>query len=84
MEQLEQLIGSAKPIESSHLQRDKIFISDIRECIVSENLEKMRWAFDQMRNLSQGFGSYCGDLKRLDALLDDLESELKLLLLTAR
>lgn len=84
LKQIEQLIDSARPTEPSHWQRDKIFISAVRERIVSEDPQEMRWAFDQLRNLSQSFGAYCGDLQTLDNLLDDLQDELKRLILAAR
>lgn len=56
--------------------RDKTFIAAIRDCLLSNDAERLRSAFDQIRNLSQGFGSYCSDLNRLDALLDELHNEL--------
>ena len=82
---IEELIGSAKSTaqargKNEYWQRDEAFISAVRSCLLSNDSERVRWAFDQMRNLSQGFGSYCGDLKHLDGLLDELYSELEQLL----
>ncbi len=57
-------------------QRDKSFISSFRDCLLSEEPERVRWAFDQMRNLSQGFGSYCHDMNQLDTLLDKFHQEM--------
>lgn len=68
--------------KSEFWQRDKAFISAVRDCLLSNEAERVRWAFDQMRNLSQGFGSYCGDLKQLDRLLDELHNELEQLMST--
>ena len=78
---VEALIDSAKSAaqangKSEFWQRDKTFISAVRDCLLSDDPERVRWAFDQMRNLSQGFGSYCGEQKQLDGLLDELHSEL--------
>ncbi len=79
--QVEKLIDPAKTAAQAQgkgefWQRDKAFISTVRDCLISDDAERVRWAFDQMRSLSQGFGSYCGDLKQLDGLLDELHSEL--------
>ena len=54
----------------------KHLLLDFRDCVLSEDPEHVRWAFDQMRNFSQGFGSYCRDLGQLDALLDQLHQEI--------
>ena len=82
---IEKFTDSAKSVaqaqgKSEFWQRDKAFISAVRDCLQSNESERVRWAFDQMRNLSQGFGSYCGDLKQLDGLLDELHSELEQLM----
>ena len=79
--QVEKLTDSAKTEAQASgrgefWQRDKEFISAVRGCLVSNDPDRIRWAFDQMRNLSQGFGSYCDDMKRLDSLLDELYDQL--------
>lgn len=66
--------------KSKFWERDKAFISAVRACLRSNELERVRWAFDQMRNVSQAFGSYCGDLEQLDHLLDELHNELEQLM----
>lgn len=78
--QVEKLTDAAKTVahasgKGEFWQRDKEFISAVRDCLVSNDPERIRWAFDQ-RNLSKGFGSCCSDMKRLDGLLDELYSEL--------
>ena len=82
---VEKLTDSAKSVaqaqgKSEFWQRDKAFISAVRDSLQSNESERVRLAFDQMRNLSQGFGSYCGDLKQLDGLWDELHSELEQLM----
>ena len=82
---VEEIIDSARSAEQAcgkgeYWQRDKELISAVRACILSDDSKRVRWALDQMRNLSQGFCSYCDDLKRLDGLLDELYSELVQLL----
>jgi hypothetical protein len=85
LDRVESLTDSAKSAaqaqgKSEFWQRDKAFISAVRDSLLSNELERVRWAFDQMRNLSQGFGSCCGDLKQLRRLLDELYSELEQLM----
>ena len=77
---VEELTDSEKLAAQEHgkiefWQRDKTFLSAVRDSLLSSDPERVRWAFNQMRNLSQGFGSYCSDLKQLDGLLDELYSE---------
>jgi hypothetical protein len=78
---VDQLIDSAKSAaqmrgKSEFWQRDKTFITTARECLLSGEPERVRWVLDQMRNLSQGFSSYCTDFSRLDGLLGALYDEL--------
>lgn len=68
----------------SSWDRDKEFIAKAKDGVEAGSLEKLQEVLDQMRNLSQGFGSYCGDLTELDELLDELYSELQDLLLSCR
>ena len=56
-------------------ERDKNIIHSIRSSLASNESEQIRWAFDQIRNFSQGFGSYCQKLRHIDHLLDKLYSE---------
>ena len=79
---LEVTLRNAKPIAESkglvaYYQRDVEFIEEAKLCLSSGEPLKVRWVFDQMRNLSQGFGSYCPDLNALDAMLDRLYAALK-------
>lgn len=82
LSRIEELTDSAKsPAEAQgkteFWQRDKAFIQDARKCLFSNELERVQWLLEQMRNLSQGFGSYCSDLKKIDRLLDELFCELE-------
>lgn len=84
---IEELTDSAKSNaqeqgKNSFWQRDKVFISDVKQCLLTNNRERIQWVYNQMRNLSQGFGTYCTDLSQLDHLLDDFHDELERLLLT--
>ena len=58
-------------------QRDKEFVATARDCLLSSEPERIRWLFDELRNASHGFGSYCADLRSVDVLLDTLHSELR-------
>jgi hypothetical protein len=78
---IEENIDSAKAAadaigKGEYWQRDKRFIAAVRDCLLSNDAERLRWAVDQMRNLSQGFGSYSSDLPQLDVLLDELYNKL--------
>ncbi len=74
---LETTLKNAKFIAESkglchYYERDIEFVEEAKSCLCSGDPVKVRWVFDQMRNLSQGFGSYCPDLDALDAMLDRL------------
>jgi len=81
---IEAIIDSAKSAalasgKSKVWDRDKTFIALIREKLASKDRNNILWVLDQMRNLSQGFGSYVADLHTLDRLLDALYLELQML-----
>jgi hypothetical protein len=63
-------------------QRDRDFLSSARLCIESGDPECLRQLLDEMRSLSQGFGSYCDEVSALDSLDDALFHEIQLLVLT--
>jgi len=85
--QIEALIDSEESSakasgKGKYWDRDKNAISAIRGSLVSSDPERVRWAFDQMRNFSQGFGSYSRSLEQLDSVVDKLHNELAQLLST--
>ena len=87
LEQLDRLIDAAHVralmlgLDSSWI-RDKSFVSAVRAAVGSENGAQQ--ALYQMRNLSQGFGSYSKDLEELDRCLDRLHRELKQFVVNSR
>ncbi|MBN8216618.1 MAG: hypothetical protein J0L75_08235 [Spirochaetes bacterium] len=81
LEKVELLITSEKSnVQANGMveywQRDMMFLAAFRESLLSGDPERLHWVFDQMRNLSQGFGSYCSDLKLLDSLIDCFYAEM--------
>ena len=46
--------------------------------------QQIQWVFDQIRNLSQGFGSYSADENEIDAILDQLFIELQAALISTK
>lgn len=86
---IEAIIDAGRPfaLEKSvgfSWDRDKEFIASARGDIASGSPERMQAVLDKMRNLSQGFGSYCGDLTELDSLLDEIHGELQGLIIRCR
>lgn len=82
LDKIKELTDSSKSLalaqgRLSYWQRDEVFISDLRDCLLTNNLENVRWVYSQMRNFSQGFGTYCADSGQLDCLLDDFYSEIE-------
>jgi len=89
LDELEKTLEGSKSIAASgrleaYYKRDVQFIEEARACLNSDDPQKVRWLFDQMRNLSQGFGSYCPNLKKLDLTLDRLFAELQDTLIKCR
>lgn len=79
--QVDQVIDSAKSAalmrgRIEFWQRDKAFVDSTRQTLLSREPARLRSALDEMRNLSQGFGSYCTDRQRIDRLLDAFHDEL--------
>ena len=87
LEQLDRLIDAAhgralmRGLDSSWI-RDKSFVAAVRAVVGSE--DGARQALDQMRNLSQAFGSYSKDLGELNRCLDRLHRELKQFVVNSR
>ena len=62
---------------NDYYTRDIQFLEQAKSCLKLGDHEKIQWVFDQMRNLSQGFGSYSPDENEIDATLDRLFIELQ-------
>ena len=79
---LEEILGNSKPFAdrkglSDYYARDVQFLEDAKSCLRLGDHQKIQWVFDQMRNLSQGFGSYSANQNEIDAMLDRLFMELQ-------
>ena len=82
LSRLEQILGNSKPIAdlkglSDYYTRDVQFLEDAKSCLRLGDHQNIQWVLDQMRNLSQGFGSYSPDENEIDAMLDQLFIELQ-------
>jgi hypothetical protein len=65
-----------------HYTRDVQFLEHAKSCLRLGDHHQIQWVFDQMRNLSQGFGSYSPNENEIDAMLDQLFIELQNTLIT--
>jgi len=79
---LEETLGNSKPLAdrkglSDYYARDVQFLEDAKSCLRLGDHQKIQWVFDQMRNLSQSFGSYSPDENEINAMLDKLFIELQ-------
>lgn len=82
LDRLEASLNASKSVAAAkgldrYYTRDVQFIQEARSCLKSDDRQKVQWLLNEMRNLSQGFGSYCSDLKKLDSMLDDLFAALE-------
>lgn len=57
--------------------RDNEFLDKVTSSITLMDSDSLRNVLDEFRNLSQGFGSYCSDLKYVDFLIDTLYKQVK-------
>lgn len=57
---------------ADYYERDVDFIETATAYLESDDHRKIQWVLNEMRNLSQGFGSYCSEQKELTAILDGL------------
>jgi len=62
---------------NDHYTRDVQFLEHAKSCLRLGDHQQIQWVFDQMRNLSQGFGSYGANQNEIDAMLDQLFIELE-------
>ena len=82
IDSIEAILNDSRPTAEAknlgdYYKRDIHFVEEARRCLTSDDRQEIQWVFDQMRNVSQGFGSYCSDLKALDTMLDRLFAELE-------
>ena len=62
---------------NDYYMRDVHFLQQSKSYLTLGDHDKVQWVFDQMRNPSQGFGSYSEDQNEIDATLDRLFVELE-------
>jgi len=79
---LEEILNNSKSLADLrgldyYYTRDIQFLEDAKSCLTVGDREQTQWVFDQMRNLSQGFGSYSAKQTEIDAMLDRLFIELQ-------
>jgi hypothetical protein len=79
---LEEILRNSKALAdvkglNDYYTRDVQFVEEAKSCLRLGDRQRTQWVFDQMRNLSQGFGSYSADQDEIDALLDRLFMELQ-------
>ena len=79
---LEEILSNSKAFVdlkglSDYYARDVQFLEAAKSCLMLGDHEKIQLVFDQMRNLSQGFGSYSGNQNAIDEILDRLFIELQ-------
>ena len=86
---LEEILGSSKALAdikglNDYYTRDVDFVEKANSCLKLGDHQQIQWLFDQMRNLSQGFGSYSANQNEIDAMLDQFFIELQNALITTR
>ena len=62
---------------NDYYMRDVHFLQQAESYLKLGDHDNVQWVFDQMRNLSQGFGSYSANQNEIDAMLDELFIELQ-------
>ena len=82
LSRLEKILSNSKNLAdlrglNDHYRRDVQFLEDAKSCLEVGDQQQMQWVFDQMRNLSQGFGSYSINQNEIDEMLDRLFVELQ-------
>ena len=60
-----------------HYTRDVQFLERAKSYLRLGDHQQVQWVFDQMRNLSQAFGSYSASQDEIDVMLDQLFFELQ-------
>ena len=79
---LEEILSNSKAFAEvkglkNYYTRDVQFLEQAKSCLTVGDHQKIQWVFDQMRNLSRGFGSYGEDQNEIDGILDRLFVELQ-------
>ena len=79
---LEEILNNSKTVAdvkglNDYYTRDVQFLEQAKSCLRLGDHQKIQWVFDQMRNLSQGFGSYNANQNHIDEMLDRLFVELQ-------
>ena len=82
LSRLEKILSNSKNLADlrglkDYYRRDVQFLEDAKSCLKVGDHQQMQWVFDQMRNLSQGFGSYSTNQNEIDEMLDRLFVELQ-------
>ena len=82
LSRLEKILSNSKNLAdlrglNDYYRRDVQFLEDAKSCLKIGDHQEMQWVFDQMRNLSQGFGSYSINQNEIDEMLDQLFVELQ-------
>jgi hypothetical protein len=86
---LEEVLRDSKTLADQkelhdHYTRDVQFLEHAKSCLRQGDHQQVQWVFNQMRNLSQGFGSYSPNENEIDAMLDQLFIELQDALISAK
>lgn len=86
---LEEILSNSKTLAevkglNDYYTRDVQFLEQAKSCLTLGDHQKIQWVFDQMRNLSQGFGSYSANQNEIDGMLDRLFIELQDVLIRRR
>jgi len=79
---LEEILTNSKTLAdvkglNEYYTRDVQFLEQAKSCLRLGDHQSIQWLFDQMRNLSQGFGSYSSNQTEIDAMLDRLFIEVQ-------
>jgi hypothetical protein len=82
LSRLEEILTNSKTLAdvkglNEYYTRDVQFLEQAKSCLTLGDHQSIQWVFDQMRNLSQGFGSYSSNQTEIDAMLDRLFMELQ-------
>jgi hypothetical protein len=82
LSRLKEISGSSKALAdikglNDYYTHDVDFVEKAKSCLKLGDHWKIECVFDQMRNPSQGFGSYSANQNEVDAMLDQLFIELE-------
>ena len=82
LSRLKEMLSSSKALAdikglNDYYTRDVDFVEKAKSCLKLGDDDKIQWVFNQMRNLSLGFGSYSVNENEIDAMLDRFFVELQ-------